>query len=525
MYRSTDDQKGKRPRRSEGSTSGELELSPASAWKASKRPRIVSKIHATLQGVCNPGIKSARRNELSREEKEVLNELAMEVSPRRKKYPGIGMGRPSCPPEASGSRIQTAVFERTPTVSHIIESLMNDFSDTDEEDSNQDNQGGAGTSSTEAGNFVRAAAKQIGNEDDEDDDSDWSTDDGTSDTGSSDLYSVVDESLGYVTSEDGSLLGEVVNQAILEASLEDLKVVDVSELESMDRAKKRLLLRESDLAYLRRLQLKRLVDEVDIGSVLLDRLDQELRRTGLNATSVLRMMELTDTVISGSFVFPVLRRGTVNPNDLDFFTSIDSHLVVLSYLKKKGYNDRKQLYPQNSWRPGYGSNLQDIKYIFELKNRKAYKINVIVSKGRAILPIMQFHSTPVMNYIAYHGVVCLYDITLYQLGITNYVDMPTRVVACMNKYEARGFEIWGSFEEEHSCKIDGCCPQTIRTLFDRDVVHVRFPDYIDVSQVELRKNEAKIAVWRLATGVACKAPTNDNVGFVVCDSMLTVLRR
>ncbi|KAJ2926668.1 hypothetical protein H1R20_g10436, partial [Candolleomyces eurysporus] len=440
-------QYGKRPRRSGGSATGEL--SPTAAWRESKRPRILSKVHTTLQGVSDPTVKSACRNKLSREEKAVLEELATALSPRGSRYPNIGKGMPSQPFEPP-----TLVFERVPTVSHIIEALNKEIMvpDTDDED---DIQGEVlclpSTSNT--GHTKKASNKEImmpdtddedniqddvpclpstsdtGDdqpfyESDDEDDSDCTTDDDVSGTGSSDLYSVVTESLGYITSEDGSLLGDVVNDAILEASLEDLKITDYNDLLSMDRTMKRNLLQNVDLAILRRLRLKKLIDEIDISTVLLDRLDQDLRRLTLNATSVLRMMELTDTVISGSFVHPVISRGTLVPNDLDLFTTLRTFGMVLSYFRKKGYADCKEVYPQGSRRPAYRSNLKDISFIFELRNKKAYKINVIVSKGRPLLPILQFHSTPVMNYIAYHGLVCLYDITIYQLGINNYVDPP-----------------------------------------------------------------------------------------------------
>ncbi|KAJ2924230.1 hypothetical protein H1R20_g12864, partial [Candolleomyces eurysporus] len=506
-------QHAKRPRRSGGSATEEL--SPTAAWRESKRPRILSKVHTTLQGIRDPTITSARRNELSREEKAVLDELATPLSPQSRKYAGIGKGMPSQPMEP-----RALEFERIPTVSHIIKALNEEIilSDTDDEEDTKDE---APCLPSTSG----TTESQPTHEDGDKEDSDWTTDEDESGTGSSDLYSVVPESLGYITSEDGSMLGDVVNEAILEASLEDLKITDYKDLLSMDRTRKRHLLQNTDLAILRQLQLKKLIDEVDIGTVLLDRLDQDLRRLMLNATSVLRMMELTDTIISGSFIHPVIGRGTLVPNDLDIFTTDRTFGAVLSYFKKKGYGNCQEVYPRASEHPPYRSNLQDINFIFELTNKKAYKINVIVSKGRPLLPILQFHSTPVMNYIAHHGLVSLYDITLYHLGINNYVNPPARVQECIVKYERRGFEMWDRFEEEHTCKIDGCCPQTIRSLFDRDVVHFRFPELSDIPHAVLRKSEAEIAVWRLATGMMCKATTNDDAGFVICDANYTVLRR
>ncbi|KAJ2921957.1 hypothetical protein H1R20_g15139, partial [Candolleomyces eurysporus] len=460
---------------------------------------------------------------------DLLEEMAAATSPRPKGYASIGKGRP-----INEARPFGIVFKREPTVSHMIEALEKEFvvSDSDEDETyiNEPNLfGDIGDDGNAQAGASNASDDRLQPEEyKEAEDSDWTTDEETTGTGSSDKYSVEEESIGYVTGEEGSVLSEVINRAILEASLEDLKIPDDRDLLTMDRTNKRLLLKNTDLSDLRQLQLRKLIDEVDGGSILLDRLDQELRRMGLNALSMLRMMEANDTVISGSFVIPVIGCGWLIPNDLDLFTSTDAFTTVLAYLKKKGYGNCKQVYPQRADQPyrAYTNALQGISIIFEVKNKKSYKINVIVSEGRPIYPILHFHSTPVMNYIAYHGVVCLYDITIYQMGIANYKqDVPRRVAQCYDKYRKRGFEIWEHFEEEHTCKIDGCCPQTIRSLFDKDVVHVRFPCMVDTPAAELRKKEAKLALWRLATAAECKAPTVDEVGFAICDDRFSELKR
>ncbi|KAJ2918796.1 hypothetical protein MD484_g1633, partial [Candolleomyces efflorescens] len=489
-----------------------------------------------------------------RKEREWLEEvLSPRPSPKTNSYAGLGL--------ATKLTIYLGLDpHRIPTVSHLIRRLEQcaylackeetkadetvtgiEIPDTDEED-NGERDKGEGPSNiggllaittereaekeiVEKGTNEGSRAGEIGprkEDSEQDSDTSWEPDTSEPATGSSDLLSVEEESLGYVTSEDGSIIGEVVDQAIIEASLEGLNITDDRDLQQMDRAKKRILLRNTDYADLRRLQRRRLIDETDVGVVLLDRLDQDLRRIGLNATSVLRLQELTGTLISGSFVLPVLARGILIPNDLDFYASLQSYKSVLSYLKKKGYTECDQIFPKQGWRQGYGTGLQDVSIIFELRNKKAYKINVIVSVGRPILPILQFHSTPVMNYIAHHGVVCLYDITVYNFGVANYMDrLPSRIVKCFEKYRQRGIEITGKLEEDHICKVDACCAQTVRSLFDRDVIHVRFPDFMDVASATHRKNEADIAIWRLATAAACNAVTVDDVGFVMCDTVLS----
>ncbi|KAJ2912589.1 hypothetical protein MD484_g7830, partial [Candolleomyces efflorescens] len=560
----------KRPRRSLSSANHGGTMSPGGVINASKRPRIILKVHSTLQAKSNGPTADPSRKQLPREEQELLREVDLAKSPRPGSYAGIGKGLPS-----KCAKPQPIKYDRLPTVSHLIKRLEEmdrmdreeyTVSDSEEEEpvvlastGSEPNPDGAeapvpmaapeeqgaenkpadakeavDSSDDSSDMYARddnespESSEEGGKNDDvdecegsSDDESDW-IDEATTAEGSSDLYTVEDESLGYITSEDECSLTEVVQQAVVEATLEGLGAED-PDLPTADRARKRIILRNTSLRELRRLERKRMVDETDIGTVVLDRLDQDLQRIGMNATSLLRLMEVTDTIASGSFLLPLMDRKFCIPNDLDLYAGLDSYEMVLSYLKKKGFSDLKRIYPNGRRVATYGCNLRDVSFIYELRNKKTYKVNVIVSRGRPILPIFQFHSTPVMNYLSFHGLVCLYDITLYKLGVANYPaeDAPKRVQTCYAKYKDRGFQIWGHLEEEHTCKLDACCPQTIRSLFDKDVLHIRFPDHLETSPTELRRNEAKIAIWRLSTGAACNAMTEDTAGFAICDSEYT----
>ncbi|KAJ2920785.1 hypothetical protein H1R20_g16309, partial [Candolleomyces eurysporus] len=176
-----------------------------------------------------------------------------------------------------------AVPKRINTVSHMIKLLNTEFtvSDTEDEASLTDTEKAQASGLAAKRQEVRDGPKnQTSHIEDtapeDDDDSDWTTDGEATGTGSSDLYSVEEETLGYVTLEDGSMLGDIVNQAVIEAALEGLKFVDNDEIQSMDRARKRIILHNSGLTDLCWMQLKRLVDKIDVGTVLLDRLDQDL---------------------------------------------------------------------------------------------------------------------------------------------------------------------------------------------------------------------------------------------------------
>ncbi|KAF9536194.1 hypothetical protein CPC08DRAFT_771685 [Agrocybe pediades] len=60
-----------------------------------------------------------------------------------------------------------------------------------------------------------------------------------------------------------------------------------------------------------------------------------------------------------------------------------------------------------------------------------------VRHGSSICPIVQAHSTFLMNYIAWYGVVCLYpDMTLQKMGVA--LDDSPNAIACYDKYKDRG---------------------------------------------------------------------------------------
>ncbi|KAF8180871.1 hypothetical protein BJ912DRAFT_855031, partial [Pholiota molesta] len=98
----------------------------------------------------------------------------------------------------------------------------------------------------------------------------------------------------------------------------------------------------------------------------------------------------------------------------------------------------------------------------------------------ALLPIVHFHSTVVMNYIASYGLVCLYpELTLGRRGVVNHQNIPHRVANSIQKYRERGFDIqtglnaWDA-TREHECGVDATCPTTPRRLLDGSALFIAF---------------------------------------------------
>lgn len=85
--------------------------------------------------------------------------------------------------------------------------------------------------------------------------------------------------------------------------------------------------------------------------------------------------------------------------------------------------------------------------------------------------ITRFHSTLVMNYLSWFGLVVLYpEWTVNKRGLI-VVDTPASQ-QCVTKYVDRGYALYHDvFElteplEEHVCQVDPYCPISMRSLYD-----------------------------------------------------------
>lgn len=258
-----------------------------------------------------------------------------------------------------------------------------------------------------------------------------------------------------------------------------------------------------------------------LSTAMLDRFKDELEEFKLPGTEMLSMMKFTDCLASGSFVVNILFPGRFIPGDLDLYTSSVFQQSVILFLRNHGYTHTKSVYTKHVKGSQYLNGLHTIDTIFELRhNVNQKKVNVIVSTGRAILPILQFHSTLVMNYISHHGIVITNGaLTMQGIGISNILPekITPQVKQCFDKYINRGFNIWQYNRQKHECAASGGCAQTTRCLFDDHIEHFVFPSQTHGSKTTLRLNEAKIAKWRAPSGPCCLTINDDRHGFVICD--------
>jgi hypothetical protein len=229
----------------------------------------------------------------------------------------------------------------------------------------------------------------------------------------------------------------------------------------------------------------------------------------------INVMEHTSTVISGSNALKLVQAeaGSIITDDLDVYATEEFAKNILDHLKEKeGYSGIKDVVCNTD----YGS--ASITKIYKLKKGEK-KIDIIVTHWKcAITPILQFHTTSVMNYVTAHALVCLYprwtcenkgfiNPRLYQEGRTNL-----NVVNGVMKYIKRGFRISADPFRlvDHECNEDvkdspktGYCPHKLRSTVDEEVLRWNFQDAGTLGATTVTCENEGIMVWCLG-GWECK---------------------
>ncbi|KAH6876921.1 hypothetical protein BKA70DRAFT_1025738, partial [Coprinopsis sp. MPI-PUGE-AT-0042] len=167
----------------------------------------------------------------------------------------------------------------------------------------------------------------------------------------------------------------------------------------------------------------------DAVQVLSDRVSLELMKWGLPAAETLKRLNETDSVISGSFALKAVLASSFTPGDIDIYCPRGRSEEVLLFLKDNGYEDETRglrKFPSNStisvegdFDAHYDGLDTGIEQIYLLVHQgMGKKINVITSfLSSALIPILLFHSTLLMNWISHDGITCLYpELTLRRRG-------------------------------------------------------------------------------------------------------------
>jgi len=204
--------------------------------------------------------------------------------------------------------------------------------------------------------------------------------------------------------------------------------------------------------------------------IIVGQLQVVLKRFQLGSLDDLRdAMKQSGTIISGSTALLLLHPGRFFPNDIDFYVMQPGYRILLTYLQCCGYEiDRHH--------PSHYPSYRRMRSVHFLHSEESFQcINLIVCDGPHVLStISRFHSTLVMNYITYSGVVCLYPMwTMLNMGFVVNRDNNIATDQCLSKYVRRGFKLsrtLGRGQLTPSTHSENA----VRNLHDEDVLFIPF---------------------------------------------------
>ncbi|KAG1844561.1 hypothetical protein C8R48DRAFT_544869, partial [Suillus tomentosus] len=159
---------------------------------------------------------------------------------------------------------------------------------------------------------------------------------------------------------------------------------------------------------------------------------------------LLTLLDRTGSIVSGSSVLHLVqaKATAVHLRDMDVYATIEFENIVMEYFKMtEGY----KVVNKSSRKDGYDSSA--VIKVYKLE-REGKKVDIIFTDmASAIVPILQYHSTAVMNYITARSLISLYprwttekkslvNPRLYSENCTNI-----RSVLALMKYVRRGFHM------------------------------------------------------------------------------------
>jgi hypothetical protein len=222
-----------------------------------------------------------------------------------------------------------------------------------------------------------------------------------------------------------------------------------------------------------------------------DALGNLVREFRLGSVSDLRLvLQQTGACIAGSTTLYLLRPGRFVPNDIDFYVKPLGFPLLLEYMINHDYKVSTTIRGPHMQLPtattlglqehNYKFHANHIAVLLDMHHRSSpsLKINLVVSRAPHIVStITKFHSTIVMNYLAWYGLVSLYPRwTMQNVGLINRRNLGFGIV---EKYRGRGFALCSSMdvvEENHVCLLNAYCPQHPRSLHDTAHLFLPFGD-------------------------------------------------
>ncbi|KAG1722486.1 hypothetical protein EDB19DRAFT_1916662 [Suillus lakei] len=234
-----------------------------------------------------------------------------------------------------------------------------------------------------------------------------------------------------------------------------------------------------------------------------------------NVDDLVALLDRTGTVISGSSALSLVQAEAEAfvARDMDVYTTESfEEIIVMHFKEKEGYIGVRDIMRQNHY------DNSSIAKIFKLEKGEK-KVDIMVTHWScALAPIIQFHTTCVMNYITARSLVCLYPrwTTMHE-GFVNprlYVDGNTNLgtVDALMKYVRRGFKIsadpWklgdhDCGDEETGGKKIGYCPHKLRSTIDDEVLCWEFGPMLTLEGTTITCEDLGIMAWCLG-GYECR---------------------
>jgi hypothetical protein len=265
---------------------------------------------------------------------------------------------------------------------------------------------------------------------------------------------------------------------------------------------------------------------------------------GDTLTPFFRMLRLSNSVISGSLALSMMLMGGERPNwtprDMDICVpkfqakwvsrTLGTAYGFVEHIKADNANIVTEEDAAMDERSD-SDNDSDLEYerydnkhidrIIRLRNGNK-SIDLIISTSQyALLPILQFHSTEVMNFISVSGFASMYPrLTLCNRGLINPMVLENgkpsiRTDHAITKYENRGFIVQrGPYTHRHHlCTRDPICCLTSRYSMDTFTLAITFGDRITHDN-HRRVHPARYAARWILGGYMCNEHISNIVGKV-----------
>ncbi|KAG6871433.1 hypothetical protein C0992_010967, partial [Termitomyces sp. T32_za158] len=143
--------------------------------------------------------------------------------------------------------------------------------------------------------------------------------------------------------------------------------------------------------------------------------------------------------------------------------------------------------------------------------RGACVVDLVVSMtDDSVVPIINFHSTLIMNYMSGTNIVCAYpDLTFNRRGLVNsrrliLSELDYDIISPLIKYRRRGFDLAVTLEEweeygKHVCGSDPNCPGTTRSFNDSHTFTVNLGSILDLVDSPRSRVVDTLIAWTLCS--------------------------